>query len=165
MTLRSPYPRISTRVRDHGRSNGGLLVAAATAQRPDLFGTALPGVGVLDMLRYHIASDNARQWSSDFGLSENEEEFRALLAYSPLHNLKKEGCYPPTLVTTADRDDCIVPWHSYKFTAELQYAQACGNPILQRVETRAGHGAGKPVWMQIEEYADQWTFVLKAFEM
>lgn len=149
----------------HGRSNGGLLVAATIAQRPDLFGAALPGVGVLDMLRYHTASENARQWSSDFGLSENEEEFRALLAYSPLHNLHKGTCYPPTLITTADRDDRVVPWHSYKFTAELQYAQSCANAILLSVETRAGHGAGKPVWMQIEEYADQWAFVLKSFGM
>ena len=148
-----------------GRSNGGLLVGAAITQRPDLFGAALPAVGVLDMLRYHTPSANARQWSSDYGLSENEAEFRAQLAYSPLHNVKKDTCYPPTLVTTADRDDRVVPWHSYKFTAELQRAQGCANPILLRVETRAGHGAGKPVWMQIEDYADQWAFLVKALGM
>ncbi len=148
-----------------GRSNGGLLVGAAMTQRPDLFGAALPGVGVLDMLRYHTASANARHWSTDYGLSENEDEFRAQLAYSPVHNVKPGTCYPPTLVTTADRDDRVVPWHSYKFAAELQHAQGCANPVLLRVETRAGHGAGKPVWMQIEDWADQWAFLVKALGM
>lgn len=147
-----------------GRSNGGLLVGAVLTQRPDLFGAALPAVGVLDMLRYHTPSANARQWSSDYGLSDNEDEFRAQLAYSPLHNVHKV-CYPPTLVTTAERDDRVVPWHSYKFTATLQAAQACANPVMLRVETRAGHGAGKPVWMQIEDYADQWAFLVKSLHM
>ncbi|HEY5757658.1 MAG TPA: prolyl oligopeptidase family serine peptidase [Steroidobacter sp.] len=147
-----------------GRSNGGLLVGAVLTQRPDLFGAALPAVGVLDMLRYHTPSANARQWSSDYGLSENEAEFRAQLAYSPLHNVHKV-CYPPTLVTTADRDDRVVPWHSYKFAATLQEAQTCPNPVMLRVETRAGHGAGKPVWMQIEDYADQWAFLVKSLHM
>lgn len=147
-----------------GRSNGGLLVGAALTQRPDLFGATLPAVGVLDMLRYHTPSANARQWSSDYGLSENEAEFRAQLAYSPLHNARP-ACYPPTLVTTADRDDRVVPWHSYKFAAALQAAQTCDHPVLLRVETRAGHGAGKPVWMQIEDYADQWAFLVKALGM
>jgi len=142
-----------------GASNGGLLVAATLTQRPDLFGAALPAVGVLDMLRYHTASLNARQWSSDYGLSENEEEFRALYAYSPYHNVRGGTCYPPTLVTTADRDDRVVPWHSFKLGAALQHAQACGNPILVRVETRAGHGAGKPTWMRIEEVTDAWAFL------
>ncbi|HEY5755551.1 MAG TPA: prolyl oligopeptidase family serine peptidase, partial [Steroidobacter sp.] len=109
-------------------------------------------------------SANARQWSSDYGLSENEAEFRAQLAYSPLHNVHKV-CYPPTLVTTADRDDRVVPWHSYKFAATLQEAQSCPNPVMLRVETRAGHGAGKPVWMQIEDYADQWAFLVKSLHM
>jgi prolyl oligopeptidase len=148
-----------------GRSNGGLLVGAALTQRPDLFGAALPGVGVMDMLRYHTASANARQWSSDFGLSENPEEFKAIRAYSPVHNVKQGVCYPPTLVTTADRDDRVVPWHSYKFAAELQHAQSCANPVLIRIETRAGHGAGKPVWMQIEDIADQFGFVANALGM
>ena len=147
-----------------GRSNGGLLVGAVLTQRPDLFGAALPAVGVLDMLRYHTPSSNARQWSSDYGLSENEAEFRAQLAYSPLHNVHKV-CYPPTLVTTAERDDRVVPWHSYKFAATMQEAQACPNPVMLRVETRAGHGAGKPVWMQIEDYADQWAFLVKSLQM
>jgi prolyl oligopeptidase len=148
-----------------GRSNGGLLVGAALTQRPDLFGAALPGVGVLDMLRYHTPSSNARQWSSDYGLSENEAEFRAMYAYSPVHNAHTGTCYPPTLVTTADHDDRVVPWHSYKFAAQLQRAQSCANPVLLRVETRAGHGAGKPVWMQIEDFADQWAFLVKTLHM
>ena len=148
-----------------GRSNGGLLVGAALTQRPELFGAALPAVGVLDMLRYHTASANARQWSTDYGLSDNADDFKAQYAYSPLHNVKAGTCYPPTLVTTADRDDRVVPWHSYKFTAALQQAQKCSNPVLLRVETRAGHGAGKPVWMQIEDFADQWAFVSLALGM
>ncbi len=147
-----------------GRSNGGLLVGAALTQRPDLFGAALPGVGVMDMLRYQTASANARQWSSDFGLSENADEFKAIRAYSPVHNVRNT-CYPPTLVTTADRDDRVVPWHSYKFAAELQHAQTCPNPVMIRIETRAGHGAGKPVWMQIEDIADQFGFVANALGM
>jgi prolyl oligopeptidase len=148
-----------------GRSNGGLLVGAAMTQRPELFGAALPGVGVMDMLRYHTASANARQWSSDLGISEDPAEFKAIRAYSPVHNLKPGVCYPPTLVTTADRDDRVVPWHSYKFAAELQHVQACANPVLIRIETRAGHGAGKPVWMQIEDIADQFGFVANALDM
>lgn len=149
----------------HGRSNGGLLVGATLVQRPDLFAAALPAVGVLDMLRYHTASANARQWSTDYGLSENPEDFKAQYAYSPYHNAKPGKCYPPTLITTADHDDRVVPWHSYKFAAALQHAQSCPNPILIRVETRAGHGAGKPVWMQIEDFADQLAFVAHALQM
>ena len=148
-----------------GRSNGGLLVGAVLTQRPDLFGATLPAVGVLDMLRYHTASANARQWSPDYGLSENAAEFKAQFAYSPLHRVKPGTCYPPTLVTTAEGDDRVVPWHSYKFAAALQAAQSCANPVLLRVETRAGHNAGKPVWMQIEDFADQWAFLVKALKM
>jgi prolyl oligopeptidase len=148
-----------------GRSNGGLLVGAAITQRPDLFAAALPAVGVLDMLRYHTASANARQWSSDYGLSENAEEYRALKAYSPYHNVRPGACYPPTLVTTADHDDRVVPWHSFKFAAALQCAQACANPVLIRVETRAGHGSGKPVWMQIEDIANQWAFLTRHLDI
>jgi prolyl oligopeptidase len=148
-----------------GRSNGGLLVGATLLQRPDLFAAALPAVGVLDMLRYHTASANARQWSSDYGLAENAADFAALRAYSPVHNVREGVCYPATLVTTAERDDRVVPWHSYKFAAALQHAQACDRPVLLRVETRAGHGAGKPVWMQIEDYAGQWAFVAAALGM
>ena len=146
----------------HGRSNGGLLVGAVMAQRPELFGAALPGVGVMDMLRYHTASANAYAWSSDYGTVEDAEQFRALLAYSPVHNLKPGRCYPPTLVTTADHDDRVVPWHSFKFAAALQHAQACASPVLIRIETRAGHGAGKPTWMLVEDWANQWAFLVKA---
>ena len=122
-------------------------------QRPELFAATLPAVGVLDMLRYHTASANARQWSSDFGLSEVEDEYHALRAYSPVHNVEAGTCYPPTLITTADHDDRVVPWNSFKWAAEMQHAQGCDNPILLRVETRAGHGAGKPRWMIIEGLA------------
>jgi len=162
--IREKYTQPS-RLVINGRSNGGLLVGAVMLQRPELFGAALPGVGVHDMLRYQYASANARQWSGDFGLSEDPGQFKALRAYSPVHNVKKGVCYPPTLVTTADRDDRVVPWHSYKFAAALQAAQGCNNPILIRIETRAGHGAGKPVWMQIEDFADQWAFAAKALGM
>lgn len=148
-----------------GRSNGGLLVGAALTQEPNLFAAALPAVGVLDMLRYQTASANARQWSTDFGLSEDPADFPVLLSYSPYHNVHPGTCYPPTLITTADHDDRVVPWHSYKFGAALQAAQGCANPILVRVETRAGHGAGKPVWMQIEDVADQWAFLTKHLQM
>jgi len=148
-----------------GGSNGGLLVAASMIQRPDLFGAVVPAVGVLDMLRYHLPSANARNWSTDYGLSEHEAEFRAQIAYSPLHNLKKGTCYPPTLITTADHDDRVVPWHSFKFAAALQHAQGCANPILARVETRAGHGAGKPTWMIIEELTDRYSFLVKTLGM
>ena len=162
--IREHYTR-SARLGIHGRSNGGLLIGAALTQRPDLFGVALPAVGVLDMLRYQTASANARQWSSDYGLSEDAEQFKALYSYSPYHNVKKGICYPPTLITTADHDDRVVPWHSFKFAAALQAAQICPNPILIRVETRAGHGAGKPVWMQIEDFADQWAFAAQALQV
>ena len=148
-----------------GGSNGGLLVAAVALQRPELFAAALPAVGVLDMLRYHTASANARQWSSDLGLSENEDEYHALRAYSPVHNVKSGICYPPTLITTADHDDRVVPWHSFKWAAEMQHAQGCDNPILLRVETRAGHGAGKPRWMIIEDLADKWAFLARHLGM
>ena len=148
-----------------GDSNGGLLIGAVLNQRPELFAAALPGVGVMDMLRYQTASANARQWSSDLGLSENAEEFKALRAFSPYHNIRDGACYPPTLVTTADHDDRVVPWHSFKYAARLQKAQGCPSPVLLRVETRAGHGAGKPTWMEIEDIADQWAFLVKALGM
>lgn len=149
-----------------GRSNGGLLVGATLTQRPELFAAALPAVGVLDMLRYHTASANARAWSADFGLSEDPDEFRALLAYSPVHNVHPGTCYPATLVTTAEHDDRVVPWHSYKFAAALQAAQpaTCHRPVLLRVETRAGHGNDRPVWMQVEDYAQQWAFAAAALQ-
>jgi len=149
----------------NGGSNGGLLVGAVLAQRPELFGAALPAVGVMDMLRYHKASANAYAWSSDFGTVEAADQFRALLAYSPVHNLKPGRCYPPTLVTTADHDDRVVPWHSFKFAAALQYAQNCANPVIIRIETRAGHGAGKPTWMLVENWANQWAFLARHLDM
>lgn len=142
-----------------GGSNGGLLVGAVVNQRPELFGAALPAVGVMDMLRYHTAGQNPRLWAADYGLSEDPAEFQAQLAYSPYHNIKPGTCHPATLVTTGDHDDRVVPWHSYKYAAALQAAQGCAEPVLIRVETRAGHGAGKPTWMQIEAVADQLAFL------
>ncbi|HZW08874.1 MAG TPA: prolyl oligopeptidase family serine peptidase [Phycisphaerales bacterium] len=148
-----------------GGSNGGLLVGACMTQRPDLYGACVPHVGVLDMLRYHLQSANARQWSDDYGLSENEEDFRAQWAYSPYHNVRDGACYPPTLVVTAEGDDRVMPWHSYKFAAMLQHAHACDNPVLIRVETRAGHGGGKPLSMAIKETADVYAFLVKHLGM
>jgi prolyl oligopeptidase len=154
-----------SRIVIRGGSNGGLLVGAVLAQRPDLFGAALPDVGVMDLLRYHLASANARLWADDYGLSEDPADFKAQYAYSPYHNIGRKHCYPPTLVTTAAQDNRVVPWHSFKFTAALQAAQRCPAPTLIRVETRAGHGAGKPVWMQVEQTADQWAFAAAALRM
>jgi prolyl oligopeptidase len=145
-----------------GGSNGGLLVGAVLNQRPELFAAAVPAVGVMDMLRYPLASANARQWSSDYGLSEVPEEFRALRAYSPYHNVRAGTCYPPVLVMADANDDRVVPWHSYKYAAALQAAQGCDRPVLLRVETRAGHGAGASTTKIVEEYADQWAFVAAA---
>ena len=142
-----------------GRSNGGLLVGAAVTQRPDLFGVALPGVGVLDMLRFHKFTIGWA-WTSDYGSAENPEEFKALYAYSPLHQLKKGTRYPAMMVHTADHDDRVVPGHSFKFTAAAQAAQVGEAPVLIRIETKAGHGAGKPTTKIIEEYSDLWAFTL-----
>ncbi len=141
-----------------GGSNGGLLVGAAMAQRPELFGAALPAVGVMDMLRFHRFTAG-RYWTDDYGSSDNAEEFKALRAYSPYHNLRPGIRYPATLVTTADTDDRVVPGHSFKFAAALQEAQAGPAPVLIRIETRAGHGGGKPTAKVIEEVADQWAFL------
>jgi prolyl oligopeptidase len=141
-----------------GGSNGGLLVGAVMLQRPDLFAAALPAVGVMDMLRFNKFTIGWA-WESDYGSPENREEFRALHAYSPYHNVKKGVCYPPTLVTTADHDDRVFPAHSFKFTAALQAAQTCDNPVLIRIETRAGHGAGKPTGKRIGEAADILAFL------
>ncbi len=142
-----------------GGSNGGLLVGATLNQRPELFGAALPAVGVMDMLRFHLFTIGwARK--SDYGSSEDPEQFPILHAYSPLHNVKPGASYPPTLVTTADRDDRVVPAHSYKYSAALQAAQGGPAPVLIRVQTKAGHGAGKPIAKILEEQADQWAFLL-----
>ncbi len=143
-----------------GGSNGGLLVGACLVQRPDLFGACLPAVGVMDMLRFQKFTAG-RFWTDDYGSSDNPEEFKALYAYSPYHNLKPGVKYPPTLVTTADTDDRVVPGHSFKFTAMIQYCQAGEAPVLARIETKAGHGAGKPTAKIIEETADQWAFLVK----
>ena len=144
-----------------GGSNGGLLVGACMAQRPDLFGACLPAVGVMDMLRFHKFTAG-RFWVDDFGnAEENAEEFEAIYKYSPYHNLKKGTEYPATMVTTADTDDRVVPGHSFKFAARLQAAQSGTNPTLIRIETKAGHGAGKPTAKIIEEVADLWAFLVK----
>lgn len=147
-----------------GGSNGGLLVGAALTQRPDLFGAALPAVGVMDMLRFQKFTIGWA-WVSDYGSSDNAEEFKALYAYSPLHNIKPGTSYPPTMITTADHDDRVWPGHSFKFAAALQAAQAGDAPILIRIETKAGHGAGKPTSKIIEEAADRWAFLVKTLEM
>lgn len=141
----------------HGRSNGGLLIGAVMTQRPDLAKVAIPTVGVLDMLRYHKFTIGWA-WATDYGLSDNKEEFDCLIKYSPLHNVK-EAQYPATLVTTGDHDDRVVPAHSFKFIATLQEKQKGSNPVLIRIDTNAGHGAGKPTTKQIEEYSDIWSFV------
>lgn len=140
-----------------GGSNGGLLVGACMTQRPDLFKVCFPAVGVLDMLRYDKFTIG-RAWSTDYGLSENPAEFKYLYAYSPLHNLKKEA-YPATLITTADHDDRVVPAHSFKFAAQLQAVQQGVNPTFIRIETGAGHGAGKPTAKMIQETADILAFM------
>ncbi|MCW0219680.1 MAG: prolyl oligopeptidase family serine peptidase [Prosthecobacter sp.] len=142
-----------------GGSNGGLLVGACMTQRPELYGAALPAVGVMDMLRFHKFTIGWA-WKSDYGSSENADEFKALYAYSPLHNLKPSTRYPSTLVTTADHDDRVVPAHSFKFAARLQACQAKdGPPVLIRIETSAGHGAGTALAKVIEETADEWAFL------
>jgi prolyl oligopeptidase len=141
-----------------GGSNGGLLVGACMTQRPDLYGACLPAVGVMDMLRFHQFTAG-RFWVDDYGCADNPEEFKALVAYSPYHNLKGGTQYPATLITTADTDDRVVPGHSFKFAAQLQACQSGTAPTLIRIETRAGHGAGKPTSKVIEEVADQWAFL------
>jgi prolyl oligopeptidase len=147
-----------------GGSNGGLLVGAAMTQRPELFGAAIPQVGVMDMLRFHKFTIGWA-WTSDYGSSENPDEFKALVKYSPLHNLKAGRCYPATMITTADHDDRVVPAHSFKFAATAQAAQAGSAPIIIRIDTKAGHGAGKPTTKLIEEVADRWGFLYRALGM
>ena len=143
-----------------GGSNGGLLVGATMTQRPELFKVALPAVGVLDMLRYHTFTAGAG-WAYDYGTAEQSKEmFEYLKGYSPLHNVKSSTAYPATLVTTGDHDDRVVPAHSFKFAAEVQDKQAGENPVLIRIETNAGHGAGTPVDKTIEQYADIFAFTL-----
>jgi prolyl oligopeptidase len=147
-----------------GGSNGGLLVGAVTNQRPDLFGAAIPAVGVMDMLRFQNFTAG-RFWVDDYGSSDDPEEFEALYAYSPYHNIREGAEYPAVLVTTADTDDRVVPGHSFKYAARLQEAQGGTAPILIRIETRAGHGAGTPTEMIIDDYADRWAFLVKNLGM
>ena len=143
-----------------GGSNGGLLVGACMTQRPDLFRVAVPEVGVMDMLRYHKFTIGWN-WAPDYGTSEDSKEmFEYLKSYSPLHNLKPGTCYPATLVTTADHDDRVVPAHSFKFAATLQECNDGTNPTLIRIESEAGHGAGKPMSKVLEEQADIYSFIM-----
>ena len=140
-----------------GGSNGGLLVGAVTNQRPDLFAVSIPAVGVMDMLRYHKFTIG-RYWATDYGTSEDSAQFNYLLKYSPIHNIKESIKYPAVLVTTGDHDDRVVPAHSFKYIATLQSKYKGKNPILIRIETNAGHGAGKPMAKVISEIADMWSF-------
>jgi prolyl oligopeptidase len=158
--IRSKYTE-TPKLAIYGGSNGGLLVGACLNQRPDLFGAAMPAVGVMDMLRFNKFTVGAG-WEGDYGSPENPQEFEALRAYSPLHNIRKGGQYPPTLITTSDHDDRVVPGHSFKYAAALQAAQEGPAPILIRIETRAGHGAGMPTSKRIDEFADRWAFLVKA---
>ena len=154
----------SERLAIFGGSNGGLLVGAVTNQRPELFGAAMPAVGVMDMLRFHRFTAG-RFWTDDYGSSDDPAEFEALLAYSPIHNVRSDVPYPPVLITTADTDDRVVPGHSFKYAAAMQAAQSGDAPILIRIETRAGHGAGVPTEKVIEEYADRWAFLVENLNM
>ncbi len=147
-----------------GGSNGGLLVGAVINQRPELFGAALPAVGVMDMLRFERFSAG-RYWTSDYGSTKNEDEFKALYAYSPIHNIKPGTKFPAVLITTADHDDRVVPAHSFKYAATIQEAHAGNTPVLIRIETKAGHGAGKPTAKIIEEQADIYGFLMKSLGM
>ena len=147
-----------------GGSNGGLLVGAVTNQRPELFAAAIPAVGVMDMLRFHKFTAG-RFWVDDYGSADNPEEFEALLAYSPYHNIKPGTEYPAVLITTADTDDRVVPGHSFKYAAAIQDAQAGNAPVLIRIETRAGHGAGVPTDKVIQSYADRWAFLVENLDM
>ena len=133
-------------------------------QRPELFKVALPGVGVLDMLRYHKFTVGWG-WAVEYGSSDNEEDFKYLIKYSPLHNLKEGTAYPATLITTADHDDRVVPAHSFKFAATLQEMHRGENPVMIRIDAKAGHGAGKPITKLIDEQADVWSFVFKNLGM
>ncbi|MEL7419573.1 MAG: prolyl oligopeptidase family serine peptidase [Cyanobacteria bacterium J06555_3] len=142
-----------------GGSNGGLLVGACMTQRPDLFAAAIPAVGVLDMLRFHKFTIGWA-WCAEYGSPDDAADFKTLYAYSPLHNLKEGTAYPATMITTADHDDRVVPAHSFKFAAALQAAHTGDNPVLIRIETKAGHGAGKPTSKIIEEAADKWGFLM-----
>jgi len=154
----------SAKIAISGGSNGGLLVGACFTQRPELFGAALPAVGVMDMLRFHKFTIGWA-WTAEYGSADTGEDFKWLRAYSPLHHIQPGTRYPATMITTADHDDRVVPAHSFKFAATLQPAQTGDQPILIRIETRAGHGAGKPTTKLIEEAADKWAFLVRELGM
>jgi prolyl oligopeptidase len=147
-----------------GRSNGGLLVGAAITQRPELFAAAVPGVGVMDMLRFHKFTIGWA-WVSEYGSSDDPQQFEALRKYSPLHNIKPESKYPAVLITTGDHDDRVIPSHSFKFAAAMQAAQRADKPVLIRIETRAGHGAGTPTSKLIDTAADVLSFLVAMLRM
>jgi prolyl oligopeptidase len=153
----------SARLGIMGGSNGGLLIGAVLNQRPDLFGAAIAQVGVMDMLRFQKFTIG-HAWTSEYGSSDDPEEFKIIRAYSPLHNIREGVKYPPTLITTADHDDRVMPAHSFKYAAELQRAQAGEGAILIRIETRAGHGGGKPVSKQVDEDAAILGFLEKTLQ-
>ncbi|MDQ2871635.1 MAG: prolyl oligopeptidase family serine peptidase, partial [Candidatus Eremiobacteraeota bacterium] len=148
-----------------GESNGGLLIGAVETQRPDLMGVALPGVGVMDMLRFQdFTIGNA--WISEYGCSPcSKAQFDTLIKYSPYQNIKIGTHYPPTLISTADHDDRVFPAHSFKFAAAMQHAQAGDAPVLLRVDTRSGHGGGKPITKVIDDYADTYSFLIQNLHM
>jgi len=150
----------SKRLAIYGGSNGGLLIGAVINQRPELFAAAIPMVGVMDMLRFHKFTIG-RYWTVDYGSSEDPEEFKYLLGYSPIHNISTDKDYPAVLVTTGDHDDRVVPAHSFKYAATLQEKYSGKNPVMIRINTDAGHGAGKPTDMVIQEYTDIWSFIFK----
>ena len=143
-----------------GGSNGGLLVGACEVQRPDLYAVCLPAVGVMDMLRYHKFTIGWG-WAVEYGSSDDPEQFAYIYKYSPLHNIREGVSYPATLVTTADHDDRVVPAHSFKFAAQMQHCQAGDAPVLIRIESKAGHGAGKPTSKRIDEAADVYAFLFQ----
>ena len=147
-----------------GGSNGGLLVGACMTQRPELYGACIPQVGVMDMLRFHKFTIGWA-WVSDYGSPDDPEQFKTLYAYSPYHNLKPGTAYPPTLITTADHDDRVVPGHSFKFAARLQACQSGEAPVLIRIQTKAGHGFGKPTAIQIEEISDIYAFLVQSLKI
>ena len=146
-----------------GGSNGGLLVGACMTQRPELFGACLPAVGVMDMLRYHKFTIGWA-WVSEYGSSDDKQQFQNLIKYSPLHNLTEKTRYPATMVTTADHDDRVVPGHSFKFAAQLQHAHRGQDPVLIRIESSAGHGAGTPTTKRIQAAADIWAFLTQVLK-
>ncbi len=148
----------------YGGSNGGLLIGAVLNQRPELFGAAMPAVGVMDMLRFQKFGFGT-QWTGEYGTPDNPADFKVLRAYSPLHNIRKGAKYPPVLITTSDHDDRVMPGHSLKYAATLQQAQEGPAPILIRIETRAGHGAGKPTSKLIDEWTDRFAFLRAALKM